>query len=121
MSRLVTNSKIQYQKHSLQSRTMAKSASSTMLMILFAIYFLLPLYWLIIAATKNTSDLFNTAMLLPTGNLKFVENLQWLNSYSNGIYWRWAMNSAIYASITATLNTLISCMGGYALSKYGFK
>lgn len=92
-----------------------------LLLILFALYFLLPIYWLIVSTTKTTNDLFNTPMLLPSSLKTFAANFSWLTSYDHGIFWIWFLNSILYAGITAALGSLISSFCGYALSKYHFK
>lgn len=89
-------------------------------MIAVAIYFLTPVYWLIVASTKTTSDLFSTPGLW-FSNLNLWENIKALTEYSDGIYWRWLMNSFIYSGVGSILITLICLMAGYALAVYRFK
>lgn len=112
---------LQRQKHSSRTASTASKTVSMLLLILFALYFLLPIYWLIVSTTKTTNDLFNTPMLLPSSMKTFAANFSWLTSYSNGIFWIWFLNSILYAGVTAALGSLISSLCGYALSKYHFK
>lgn len=109
-------------KHHLRKKSSAVQTTLTMiLMIVMAAYFLLPLYWLLVSITKNTSQLFSTPMLALPAHINLLSNLQWLNSYKHGVFWRWLINSIIYAGGTAVVGTLISAMAGYVLSKYTFK
>ncbi|WEG14594.1 carbohydrate ABC transporter permease [Pullulanibacillus sp. KACC 23026] len=103
------------------SKDRVKTSLSMILIIVMAAYFLFPLYWLIVAMTKSTNQLFNTSMLAFPAHLNLWANLKWLNSYQNGMFWRWVLNSIIYAVGAGVLGTLVSAMAGYALSKYNFK
>lgn len=85
-----------------------------------ALYFLLPVYWLIIASTKSTGDLFGSSGLW-FGHMRFVENMVNVFTYDNGVYARWAANSVLYAFTGATVSTLLSAAAGYALAKFSFR
>ena len=116
-----TTSELQRQKHRAKANSAAKTSLSTLLLVFFALYFLLPIYWLLVSTTKTTNELFSLPMLL-FGSLKsFTAGFQWLNSYNNGVFWIWFLNSILYAGVTAALGSLISSLSGYALSKYRFK
>lgn len=85
-----------------------------------ALYFLVPVYWLIVASTKSTSDLFSTPGFL-FSKMNFVQNLSDLSTYNDGIFWRWMGNSLIYSGIGSILMTFICLISGYALAMYRFK
>ncbi|WP_217205951.1 carbohydrate ABC transporter permease [Streptomyces sp. AC550_RSS872] len=90
----------------------------TITLLLGALYCLLPVAWVVIAATKSGSELFSTFTLLPgTG---FAENLSDLSAYREGVYWEWMGNSALYAGLGALLSTVVSAFSGYALAIYRF-
>ncbi len=91
----------------------------TAVLLLGAVYCLLPVAWVLIAATKNTAQLFNTFTFAPDGSLG--SNIASLSSYAGGVFWHWMINSVIYAVGGATLSTLVSAMAGYALAKYEFR
>lgn len=95
------------------------SLLGNLLMILFAIYFLLPIVWLLFAMTKSSSELFSSSIFALGSSLG--DNFQWLAGYEKGVFWRWCLNSLLYASVTGLLSVLITTMGGYVLSKYSFK
>jgi multiple sugar transport system permease protein len=85
-----------------------------------AIFFLLPVYWLVVASTKSTSDLFGSFGLW-FENPHWLANMRHVFSYDNGIYQRWMLNSVLYAGVGAAVATLLSAMAGYALAKYQFR
>ncbi|MFF0484876.1 carbohydrate ABC transporter permease [Streptomyces sp. NPDC004435] len=91
----------------------------TATLLLGALYCLLPVAWVVIAATKTGQELFSTFTFLPgTG---FSSNLHELNAYRDGIYWEWMANSALYAGLGALLSTAVSALSGYALATYSFR
>jgi multiple sugar transport system permease protein len=85
-----------------------------------AIYFLLPVYWIVIAATKSTGDLFGTNGLW-FANPQLLSNLEHVFTFQDGIYLRWTVNSIVYAGGGALLATLVSAMAGYGLAKFWFR
>ncbi|MEU9733943.1 carbohydrate ABC transporter permease [Streptomyces sp. NPDC048002] len=91
----------------------------TITLLIGAAYCLLPVAWVVIAATKSGSELFSTFTFLPgTG---FTQNLSDLNAYRDGVYWKWMGNSALYAGLGALLSTVVSAFSGYALAIYRFR
>lgn len=93
----------------------------TVAMIIAAVYFLLPVYWLLVASTKTTSDLFSTWGLWFSGDFNLFQNIAALSAYDGGIYWRWTLNSVLYSVVGSILTTLVSALTGYALAIYQFK
>ncbi len=93
----------------------------TALLLLAAVYVLAPVYWLLIAATKNSSQLFSTPTFLPPGHLSLGANLSSLLSYGGGEYKDWFVNSLVYATVTAALATGVATLCGYGLAKYRFR
>ncbi|WP_073952703.1 carbohydrate ABC transporter permease [Streptomyces kebangsaanensis] len=91
----------------------------TVTLLLGALYCLLPVAWVVIAATKSGRELFSTFTFLPGSG--FADNLRDLNTYRDGVYWRWMGNSALYAGLGALLSTAVSACGGYALAVYRFR
>lgn len=91
----------------------------TVTLLLGAIYMLLPVAWVVIAATKSGHELFSTFTFLPGTGLS--DNLKDLTAYRGGIYWRWLGNSALYAGLGALLSTAVSAISGYALATYRFR
>jgi multiple sugar transport system permease protein len=92
----------------------------TVLMVIAAAYFLIPILWLVIASTKSTGDLFSTPGFA-FADFNLFENLANLSAYNDGIFWRWGLNSIIYSVIGSALTTLVCAATGYALAVYKFK
>ncbi|RMI43593.1 carbohydrate ABC transporter permease [Streptomyces triticirhizae] len=90
----------------------------TAALLLGALYCLLPVAWVAIAATKAGDELFSTFTFAPGSGL--WENVSDLHGYRDGIYWRWMVNSALYAGLGALLSCAVSALGGYALALYRF-
>ncbi|WP_370085936.1 carbohydrate ABC transporter permease [Streptacidiphilus sp. MAP12-16] len=83
-----------------------------------AVYCLLPVIWVLVAATKSSAQLFSTFTLLPGSGL--LANLRDLSAYRGGEFWHWMLNSAFYAGFGALLSAALSGVTGYALAKYRF-
>ncbi|SDU23751.1 carbohydrate ABC transporter permease [Jiangella alkaliphila] len=83
-------------------------------------YFLLPLVWLLVNATKTNADLFSTFGLRFGTEFALFDNLRALATYQDGIFFRWFANTVLYAVVGAGGAALVAAMGGYALAKYDF-
>lgn len=90
---------------------------------LAVIYFLFPVWWLVVAATKSNSGLFfgSGGSMWFDKKFAFFENISQLSSYGDGIYWRWIGNSFLYAMIGGLLSTIICVMAGYGFAKFRFR
>ncbi|WP_372348066.1 carbohydrate ABC transporter permease [Streptomyces sp. KL116D] len=91
----------------------------TAVLLLGALYCLLPVAWVVIASTKSGSELFSSFTFLPGSG--FTDNLKDLSAYRDGVYWKWMANSALYAGVGALLSTAVSALSGYALAVYRFR
>lgn len=90
---------------------------SLILLAASALYFLLPLWWLLVSATKSQGDLALDPGLLFT-RWSLGDNLATLFGRDGGIFLRWTLNSVLYSGVGALGATLISLMAGYAFSKH---
>lgn len=89
-------------------------------LVVAAIYFLLPIVWVVIAATKSTSDLYGTFGLWFSDAPQAWENLVRLFTQDGGAFSIWVVNSVIYSGLGALVATVISTAAGYAFAKYSF-
>jgi len=89
-------------------------------MILALVFFLLPLYWVIVSSTKNDSELFSTYGLWFAQPLHLWDNLRLLFTAQNGTFPRWILNSIFYGIAVAVGGTVVSAMTGYAFAKFRF-
>jgi multiple sugar transport system permease protein len=92
----------------------------TLALLVGAFYCLFPVLWVLIAATKTRAELFSTTAFLPAFSGGLWENLGDLFAYQDGQFWRWALNSVLYAGVGAALAALVSALAGYGLAKYRF-
>jgi multiple sugar transport system permease protein len=98
-----------------------KSNTANVLMGLGIFYFIVPILWVVINATKTQPDLFSTFSLWFGDSFNLFNNLHDLFIQDGGIYLVWLKNTASY-SITAALGaTFISAMAGYSLARFKFK
>jgi multiple sugar transport system permease protein len=102
-------------RESIVSRSVAM-----LIMVIFTLYFLIPIWWLLVASTKSRGDLFTTNPLW-FADFNFWNNLVALLNYDNGVYVRWIINSIGYAGVGALVATVLAGMCGYALAKYRFR
>jgi multiple sugar transport system permease protein len=104
-----------------RSARRVKTTIGTVVAALAAIYVLAPIYWLVVASSKNTSQLFSSSAFLPAGHLSWASNFRLLFTVDGGYFKYWIVNSIIYAVVTAALATAVSTLCGYALAKYRFR
>ncbi|MFJ8716293.1 carbohydrate ABC transporter permease [Streptomyces violaceus] len=90
------------------------------LLTVAALYFLLPVYWLVVASTKSSADLFGSFGLW-FSDPRWLDNLSKVFSYGDGIFWSWTWNSVLYAGAGGALATLLAGAAGYALAVYRFR
>ena len=93
----------------------------TGILVVVAVYFLVPVYWVVIAATKSTEDLFGSNGFLLGSEFSLWSNLHEVLTYDGGIFVRWFGNSVLYAGVGALIATYFAAAGGYALAKYRFR
>ncbi|MFF6960868.1 ABC transporter permease subunit [Streptomyces sp. NPDC008317] len=87
---------------------------------LFALYFLLPVWWLTVSATKGSGELFSGNGFWFGAHFALWDNVQTLFEAQGGIYSRWLLNSLLYAVGGGVVSTLLATMCGYALAKFPF-
>lgn len=90
----------------------------TILLLIGAVYCLIPVAWVFVASSKAPGELFNSFTFAPGSGL--LANLTDLFTYNDGVYGLWAMNSLLYAGVGGVLSTLVSAAAGYALAKFDF-
>lgn len=88
-------------------------------LIVATLYFLVPVYWLLVASSKNNRDLTSTF------GFWFAEwnmgtNYDSLMGWTQGLFWRWVGNSVFYSVSAGVIGTLFAVMAGYAIAKFAF-
>ena len=95
------------------------SVLAHVVMGVMAIYFLLPFWWLLVAATKDNAGLFESASLW-FSDFHLIDNLKALFAQDGGVYVTWLRNSAFYAIVSGVGSTVIAALAGYAFAKLRF-
>jgi multiple sugar transport system permease protein len=105
----------------MRRRRRVGSNFSVLFLLVFLVYFLLPLFWLVISATKTNSQLFDSFGLWLASGFNLFSNLRDTFTYDEGIYVRWLANTAYYSVTSAAGAALISTTAGYAFAKFKFR
>lgn len=97
-----------------------RSTLLTVMMWFCGLYFLVPLVWLLLSATKGNSDLFSTFGFWFAPRFNLLDNLVAVATTQDGVYIRWMVNTVLYSVTSAVGAALFSTMAGYAFAKYRF-
>ncbi|UEJ81890.1 carbohydrate ABC transporter permease [Brachybacterium halotolerans subsp. kimchii] len=92
----------------------------TAILVIVALYFLVPVYWVIVNATKSTEDLFGTNGFWLGKSFQLFSNLGDVLTANGGAFPRWALNSLLYSGVGAIFATYFAVAAGYALAKFEF-
>jgi len=103
------------------SPTDRRSNLLTLAMLALLLYFLLPLFWLVVSATKTTSDLFSTFGLWFSGDFSLIQNIRDTFTFDGGVYGRWMLHTLFYSVVSAVGATLLAALGGYGFAKFRFR
>jgi multiple sugar transport system permease protein len=97
-----------------------KSALLTAAMVLMFAYAILPLFWLVVSATKTQEALFGSFGLWFAEPWGLWDNLVGVFTYDGGIYVRWLLNTLLYVVVGAGGATAVAALAGYGLAKFDF-
>lgn len=100
--------------------TIAAKGITRVVLIGIALYFLLPVMWMVITSTKADAQLATTFGFWFGPDNHLISNWHDLMGWSRGNFPRWVANSLLYSTLAAGFGTLISVMAGYAVAKYDF-
>jgi multiple sugar transport system permease protein len=84
-------------------------------------YFLLPLFWLLVASTKSPQDLFNSFGLWFSHAPQLLANVRATFTQDDGVFGRWLLNTVMYAGVSALGAALLAAAAGYGFAKYRFR
>ncbi|RRR75892.1 carbohydrate ABC transporter permease [Streptomyces sp. RP5T] len=98
-----------------------RSTPLTIAMLAALAYFLLPLFWLVIASTKSTQDLFNSFGLWFSHAPQLLTNVKDTFTQDDGVFVHWLLNTAVYAGVSSVGAALLAAAGGYGFAKFRFR
>lgn len=90
-------------------------------LVVAALYFLLPILWVLVAATKSPGELFSSFGLWFTDSPQAWLNLTNVFTQDGGIFTSWILNSILYSAVGAFAATILSAACGYAIAKFPFR
>jgi multiple sugar transport system permease protein len=93
----------------------------TYAMLALLVYFVFPLFWLMVASTKTTGDLFSTFGLWFGHDFSLVTNVRETFTHNHGEYARWLANTLVYATVSAVGAASLATFAGYGFARYAFR
>ena len=96
-------------------------AAGILFLIAFALFFIVPLLWLLVAPTKTDRQLLLDAPFSFGSLDTLVANWQSLMTFQNGLLWTWIGNSVFYCGAALIITLAISIPAGYALAMTEFR
>lgn len=120
-SRVMGRPEIQVRDHARGAGNVGATVVIMALLVVMACYFLFPVVWLLLSTTKNQTQLFGTPLLSIALPLNLFHNVSSISTFRGGEYWRWYLNTFIYAGVISIFACLFSAMIGYVLTKYRFR
>jgi multiple sugar transport system permease protein len=97
-----------------------RSNGLTLAMTALLIYFLLPLFWIVVASTKSSRDLTSSFGLWFADDFSLLTNIRDTFTFNDGVYGRWLLNTFLYSVVSAGGAALLAALGGYGFAKYRF-
>jgi multiple sugar transport system permease protein len=91
-------------------------ALAVLLLIVFALFFVVPLVWLLLAPTKTDRQLLLDAPFAFGSLGTLADNWASLVAFQGGLIWTWIGNSAFYCIAALIITLVISIPAGYALA-----
>jgi multiple sugar transport system permease protein len=92
----------------------------TLAMFALFLYFILPLFWIVVASTKSSRDLFSSFGLWFGEGFSLWTNIVNTFTFNDGVYGRWLLNTLFYSVVSAGGAALLAALGGYGFAKYRF-
>jgi multiple sugar transport system permease protein len=94
------------------------------LLAFFAVFFVIPLAWLLLVPTKSTTQLTGLHGEHPFSFGSFeqlAENWNNLVTFQDGIVWTWLGNSVLYSGVALVVTLVVTIPAGYALAMTNFR
>ena len=105
----------------MKRRSLVKTIGLTLVMLVVAVVFLFPVYFLVVASLQPTQYMFSRGLSLVLGDTATLGNYSILFAYRDGLYFTWYLNSVLITVTQTVLSLFFSSMAGYALGVYRFR
>src|SRR5687767_14543914 len=89
-------------------------------LLLFVLFFGVPMLWLLFAPSKNDPELLDWVPLSFGSLARYLQAFDNLLVFNNGQIITWAYNSVFYVSVSLILSLIISVPAGYILAVANF-
>lgn len=93
----------------------------SMVLLVFAAFFILPIIWLLLAPTKSNNGLLLESPFSFGSFDQLAANWNELFAFGSGVFATWIANSAYYSFAALAITLLVSIPAGYALALIEFK
>ena len=103
-----------------QAQGLGSRIVTTGLLLVFLTYSLLPLFYLVVSATKDGSALFSSFGLW-FSSFDLFANLSGVFTYDGGVFINWLWNTAYYSVISAVGASFVATIAGYSFAKFRFR
>lgn len=95
---------------------------TTALMILVAIFVLMPFYFMFLSSLKPGTEMLRLGLSFKYDpGISSFSNYTALNTYREGIYWHWYKSSAIIMVLQTVIGLFFASIVGYGMEMYRFK
>ncbi|OIJ86096.1 ABC transporter permease [Streptomyces sp. MUSC 14] len=103
------------------ARRALKNPLTTLVLLLFAVFFVLPVLWLVLAATKTDDQLVHSNPLSFGSFHALRANWNTLTGYQGDTFFLWLRNSALYTFLALAITLVVAIPAGYALALTEFR
>ncbi|WP_329056164.1 carbohydrate ABC transporter permease [Amycolatopsis sp. NBC_01488] len=92
-----------------------------LVLVLFLVFFVLPVGWLLLAATKTDDQLVHGNPLSFGSWRALADNWHALTSFQDNAIFQWLGNSAVYSFVALAITLCVAIPAGYALAMTEFR
>jgi multiple sugar transport system permease protein len=104
-----------------RARRVPKNPLAALVLLLFAVFFVLPVLWLVLAATKTDDQLVHSNPLSFGSFHALRANWDALTGYQGDTVFLWLRNSALYTFLALAITLVVVIPAGYALALTEFR
>lgn len=118
---LSTSGATRQRNHRLDGRVAVGRPLSALILVLFLVFFVLPVLWLLLAATKTDDQLVRDNPLSFGSWHALRANWDALTAFQNDAILLWLRNSAVYSFVALVITLCVAVPAGYALAMTEFR